>query len=57
MIRAAFFVGIFVLSACGADGPPIRPSMTANVSLGSDGISTSTGITLERGPVTIGAAF
>lgn len=42
------------LAACGADGEPIRPTVTQSISLGSDGISTSTGIRVKRGPFSMG---
>ncbi len=57
MIRASLVVSLFALVACGADGPPIRPSVNTTVSVGSDGISTSTGVTVKSGPVTVGVGF
>ena len=57
MIRAALTLAVFALTACGADGPPITPSVNTTVSVGSDGVRTSTGVTLNRGPVTVGASF
>lgn len=45
---------LLALAACGADGPPIRPSVSTTVSVGSDGIETSTGVILNRGNVTVG---
>lgn len=46
-----------LLSACGADGPPITPSINTTVSVGTEGVRTSTGVTLSSGPVTMGAQF
>ena len=46
-----------VLAACGADGPPITPSVNTTVSIGSEGVRTSTGVTVSQGPVTVGARF
>lgn len=57
MIRGALIISFFALAACGADGPPITPSMNSTVSVGSDGVRTSTGVTLQRGPVTVGGRF
>lgn len=57
MIRASLVVSLFALVACGADGPPVRPSVNTTVSVGSDGISTSTGVTVKSGPVTVGVGF
>jgi len=57
MIRAGLVVALFALAACGADGDPIRPSISNTISVGSDGIRTSTGVTVHSGPVTVGAHF
>lgn len=57
MIRAGLILAVLALSACGADGPPITPSMTTTVGVGSDGLRTSADVTLKRGPVTIGGGF
>ena len=50
-------VALLLLAACGADGPPITPSMNTTVSIGTDGLHTSTGVTVRSGPVTVGAHF
>jgi predicted small lipoprotein YifL len=57
MIRATLLSTILALAACGADGPPLKPSVNTTVSVGSDGIHTSTGVSVRSGPVTIGARF
>ena len=57
MIRGALILAVFALAACGADGPPITPSVNTTVSVGSEGVRTSTGVTLKRGPVTMGGSF
>ena len=49
--------GLALLAACGADGPPITPSFNTTVSVGSEGVRSSTGVTLSSGPVTVGAQF
>lgn len=51
------FVGLTALTACGADGPPITPSVNTAVSVGSEGVRTSTGVSVTSGPVTVGASF
>ncbi|PRY74110.1 hypothetical protein [Marivita geojedonensis] len=51
------FVGLTALTACGADGPPITPSVNTTVSVGSEGVRTSTGVSVTSGPVTVGASF
>ncbi|WP_300584403.1 hypothetical protein [Marivita sp.] len=49
--------GLTLLAACGADGPPITPSINTTVSVGSEGVRTSTGVSVRSGPVTVGANF
>lgn len=44
----------FVLAAlagCGADGEPIKPTVSGSVSIGTGGISTSAGVAARKGPV------
>ncbi len=57
MTRAAFILAVLALTGCGADGPPITPSINTTVSVGSEGMRTSTGVTVQTGPVTVGAQF
>ncbi len=39
----------FVLAACGADGEPIQPTMSASVGVGSSGTYVGGGVGLRRG--------
>lgn len=57
MTRAALILAVVALTGCGADGPPITPSVNTTVSVGSEGVRTSTGVTVSSGPVTVGARF
>ncbi len=57
MKTITLMVGLVLLTACGADGPPITPSVNATVSVGTEGVRTSTGVTVQSGPVTVGASF
>ncbi len=57
MIRVMFTLAIFALAGCGADGPPITPSVNTTVSVGGEGLRTSTGVTVQKGPITVGARF
>ncbi len=45
------------LSACGADGEPIRPSMTTTVGVGSSGTHVSTHASASRGNWTLGVGL
>ena len=44
MKRILACLSLVALAACGADGEPIQPSMNANVGIGSNGVSGSTGV-------------
>ncbi len=48
---AAMLVG---LAGCGVDGDPIQPSLNTSVSVGTNGVRTSTNLGLNSGPVHIG---
>ncbi|WP_413247489.1 argininosuccinate lyase [Ruegeria arenilitoris] len=39
----------FALAACGADGEPIQPTMSANVGVGSSGTYVGGGVGFRRG--------
>ncbi|MBS0123534.1 hypothetical protein [Thetidibacter halocola] len=53
-MRAALILSLMALAACGADGEPIRPTATTTVGVGSDGVSTSTSVTVQRGSFGLG---
>ena len=57
MKAAILFVGCLAFAGCGADGPPVTPSVNTTVSVGSEGVRTSTGVTVQSGPITVGAQF
>ena len=47
----SFFVlgALAVLSACGVDGEPIRPAMTASMGVGDSGIHTDATVSAAAG--------
>ena len=53
MIRALALLALTGLAACGADGAPVRPSLDTTVSVGTDGVRTSTGVSISKGPVSV----
>jgi hypothetical protein len=57
MKAAILLVGCLAFAGCGADGPPVTPSVNTTVSVGSEGVRTSTGVTVQSGPITVGAQF
>ena len=54
MKRLCAILALSVLAACGADGEPIQPSMNTNVGVGQNGVSASTGVTVRKGPFSVG---
>ena len=49
----ALMAALALLAACGADGEPIRPTVNTSVSVGSGGVSTSTSVGVQSGPVSV----
>jgi len=54
MKRLCAALMLALLAGCGADGEPIAPSMNANVGAGPHGVSGSAGVTLRKGPFSVG---
>ncbi len=54
MTRLIALLSLAALAACGVDGAPIRPEVNTTISVGTEGISTSTGVSVRKGPVTVG---
>ena len=42
-----------LLAACGADGDPVRPSISTTVGVGSSGVHTSTSVSASKGNVSV----
>ncbi|MFP7672443.1 hypothetical protein ACG74X_03685 [Marivita sp. S0852] len=57
MKHTPLILALLVLAACGAEGDPIRPSVNTTVSVGSEGIRTSTGVIVQTGSVSVGVGF
>ncbi|SLN50745.1 argininosuccinate lyase [Ruegeria meonggei] len=50
ILRMVLMVTVgFVLAACGADGEPIQPTMSANIGVGSSGTHVGGGVGLRSG--------
>ncbi len=54
---AAILLMLTALSACGADGEPVQPSLNAHVGLSSNGVYAAGGIGLHKGPVSLYMGF
>tara|TARA_R110002072_G_scaffold79545_4_gene183421 strand:+ start:252 stop:428 length:177 start_codon:yes stop_codon:yes gene_type:complete len=54
MKRSGLIVALTVLSACGADAPPMTPTASAGFSVGTSGVSTTAGIGATNGTFSVG---
>ena len=54
MKHALAILALAMLAGCGVDGEPVAPSMNANVGVGPGGLSGSAGMTLSKGPFSVG---
>ena len=45
------------VAACGADGPPMRPTANAGVSIGTGGVSTNVGVGATNGTFSVGLSL
>jgi len=54
---AAISALVLILAACGADGEPVQPSVSASVGVGSSGAYVGGGVGVNRGPLGIYLGF
>ncbi|MCZ7677126.1 MAG: hypothetical protein M5U35_16425 [Roseovarius sp.] len=54
MKRLGAALMLALLAGCGADGEPVAPSMNANIGAGPGGVSGSAGVTVRKGPFSVG---
>jgi predicted small lipoprotein YifL len=57
MKRIALILTVAALAACGADGPPMKPSAAVGLSVGSDGVSTGASVGASNGTFSVGVGF
>ncbi|MCG7493392.1 hypothetical protein [Thalassobius sp. Cn5-15] len=50
-------LSLLTLTACGVDGAPLKPTANAGVSIGTGGISTSAGVGVRKGPLSVGLSL
>ena len=54
MARVLIVLGVVVLvSACGVDGEPVRPSLNAGIGISGSGIHLGGAVGVSKGPVTV----
>lgn len=47
-------IGLSVLTACGADGDPFRPTGNVGVSVGANGVNTTANVGATNGTFSVG---
>lgn len=47
-------LSLLTLTGCGIDGAPLKPSAGASINIGTNGISTSAGVGVRKGPLSVG---
>jgi hypothetical protein len=57
MKRIVLILGFVALASCGADGAPMTPSANVGLSVGSNGVSTSTSVGASNGTVSVGVGL
>ena len=45
------------LAGCGGEDEPVRPVIATSVTVGTDGVSASTGVAVRKGPFTLGLSL
>ena len=52
--KIGLLIGALLLAGCGADGDPVRPTMTAGVGVSAGGdVHTGGNVGLHKGPVSL----
>jgi hypothetical protein len=46
-------LSLLTLSACGADGEPVKPTASSTITMSSSGVSVGTAVGLRRGPFSL----
>ncbi len=57
MRMVTILLALCALAGCGADGEPIRPSLTTNVGIGDSGAKVHTQASASRGRWTMGVGL
>ena len=58
MTRIIAILALFALTACGADGETVTPTMNTNIGISShSGVSVGTSVGVKKGPVSGGVGL
>ena len=53
MKLTGFLLVLVALAACGADGEPIRPTVSTSISVGTNGVNAGASVSASTGPVSV----
>jgi len=56
-VLISLMIAMAVLTGCGVDGEPLRPSLNAGVSVGTSGVTPGASVGLRKGPFSLGMAL
>ncbi|KMK65910.1 hypothetical protein [Puniceibacterium sp. IMCC21224] len=56
-MRCLAILALLTLAACGADGEPVQPQYSGNVTVGSGGVRVGGGVGVRQGPFSVGVGF
>ena len=57
MKRVIALLCLAVLTACGADGEPVQPTMNTGIGITPDGVKVRTGVGVKAGLVNLGVGL
>ena len=57
MKRIIAVLALAALTACGADGEPVTPTMNAGIGITPDGVKVRTGVGVSAGLVNVGVGL
>ncbi|SMX45380.1 hypothetical protein [Actibacterium lipolyticum] len=52
-MKPAILFAVLTLAACGADGPPVKPTLNTSIGIGSNGVTTSSSVGVRTGNVAV----
>ena len=53
MKAVVLMLGLIALASCGANGDPLRPTASSNLSIGTNGVSAGTNLGLSNGTFSV----
>mgnify|MGYP006286328625 CR=1 FL=1 len=56
-VATALAMALAILSGCGVDGEPLRPTFNAGLSVTGDGVAPGASVGVRKGPFSLGVAL